>query len=170
MAEQQEQKRPLPVKTLVILAVVLLMEVATVLIVFTIAGQPAEVKAEGALVDEEREAARLVEELVVEAKFHNMKKGETILYETEVYVVVQKKHQQRVQTDIEEKKARISTDMAMIISRAQPAHFAEPTLATLTRQVRAVLEKRLGRETDDEEEEIIKQLLIKRCIPFKADS
>jgi len=47
------------------------------------------------------------------------------------------------------KNAQISADIRTIISQAEPTHLHEPTLATLTRQIRKALDDRFSVETED---------------------
>ena len=178
MAEQPQPEQPQPTpapkkgppfKTILILLAFLVAEAATVVLILSIAGRPPDVQAEDPRHDEMLLLEEPVEELVVEDKFVNQKRGETIIFDTEVYVVVQRKHQERVQQDIEMMRARITTDIANIVRKAMPAHFHEPTHATLARQMKAALDKRLGRDPIDDET-IVKEVLINRLIPYKADN
>ncbi|MAE66714.1 MAG: hypothetical protein CMJ18_20800 [Phycisphaeraceae bacterium] len=175
MAEQQnpeEQAAPakkrLPIKTLIIVAVVLVMEVATVVVVLLIGPKPAPVKAEPVVTPETIAEETLIEELIVEEKFSNLKTGQTLIYDMEIWVTVKQKHHEQVAASIESMKARITTDIAAIVSRAQPAHFAEAALVTLTRQIRDAVDQRVGLDPVEEVSRI-DEVFIKRCMPFKAD-
>jgi len=170
-SKQQEPsgKKGFPVKTVIILGVFLVLEVATVFVVLMLTGQPAQVKAEHTLQDEAAQLEVPVEELVVEDKFVNVLRGETIIYNTEIYVVVRRKHQAKIEQDIEQMKARITTDIANIIKMAVPAYFAEPTHATLARQIKAALDERFGQDMIAGRP-YVEEVLIKKMIPFRADN
>ena len=171
MAEQNETEAPakkgkLPLKTLLVLAVILLLEVALAIAMISMA-RPAPVKAEGAAEDMAALAERPVEELVVADKFANTRQGKTFIYDTEVYIVVRQKNQNQTREMIETMSARISTDIGMIVSMAEPSHLLEPTRATLTRQIKAVLNQRLGK--DAQGEPIVEQVLVRKLTQFRAD-
>lgn len=168
---QPAQKRGLPVKTIIILAVFLLVEVSMILFFLMLAGSPSHVQAEGTLADDSAVLKQQVEELLIENKFVNTLKGEAIIYDTEVYVVVRRQYQDQVRQDIELMKARINTDIANIIRGAPPSHFSEPTHATLARQIKAALDKRLLAydEQEDKSKPVVMEVLINRMIPYKAN-
>jgi flagellar basal body-associated protein FliL len=169
MAEEQEQsnKKKLPLKTILILAAVFVIEGAVIAGVFMMAGKPAEVKAEGAAQDEAALADELIEELVVSAKFPNTKRGRTYIYDSEVYVVVQRKNQSEVRSRLDGMSAQISGDIRTVISRAEPSHLLEPTLATVKRQIKAALDGRLGRDEDGQSRVV--DVVITRFTQFRAD-
>ena len=161
---EQEVKKKLPIKTIIILAVVLLIEGAAISAAFLLTGGPDAVKADGAAMDEMAQMEQPVEELVVADKFQNTKTGKTYIYETEVYVVVKRKNQERVQKTLETMSAQITTGIAIIVRRAEPAHLLEPSLATLNRQIKVTLDDRF--KLDDEGKPIVQQVLIKKCTQF----
>ncbi len=165
--EESGSKKKLPLKTLLILGAVLVIEGVIIAGVFMVMGQPADVKAEAAAQDEAAIAEEPVEELVVEEKFPNTKRGRTFLYDTQVYVVVRRKHQETIRTHLDEMAAQISGDIRTIISRAEPNHLLEPTLATINRQIKAALDERLGR--DEEGHSRIVQVVITKFTQFRAD-
>jgi hypothetical protein len=64
-------------------------------------------------------------------------------------------------------QAQLSTEIATIFRRAEPSYMMEPDLATLSRQIGAVLVQKLG--TDSEGEPYVMGTLIKKCIRIRAD-
>jgi len=166
--EQVEAKKKLPLKTIAVLLAVLLIEAGAISAVFLLAGGPANVKGDAAEEDKEAMANRPVEQLVVQDKFQNTKTGRTYLYETEVYIVVRQKHQKKVEAELESKRAQITTDISTIFRRAGPVHLLEPTLATITRQIKAALDERLDPEEETGESRVM-EVLIRKCIQYKAD-
>lgn len=165
-AEQSSEKKKLPVKTALILAAVLLIEAGAISAAFLLSGGPANVQAEGAPDDVLAQAMQPVEVMVLAEKFQNTRTGRSYLYDTEIFIVVQRKHQERLDSVIESSRAQISTDVAAIFRRAEPAHLLEPELSTLTRQVRASLDDRLG--YDEDGKPYVQEVLIK-CMQFRAD-
>ena len=174
MAEEQNKKdaveapkKSLPIKTIIVLAGVVVVEAVAICGAFLIAGKPADVQAQGALPDAEADANRLVEELVLEKKFQNTKTGRTYVYDTQIYVVVKQKHREQVARYIEQMQAQIASDIATIFRRAEPTHLLEPTLGTLKRMIKASLDEKIGR--DDEGHPIIQKVLITKFSQFRAD-
>src|SRR5690606_10801136 len=144
------EKKKLPLKPLLILLAVVLIEGAAISTAFLLSGKPAAVSAEvGAEKDEALKLEEPIEELVVSDRFQNTRTGRTYLYDTEVYIIVRRRHQEQVKKLLEARRAQIRQDIRTIISRAEPAQLNEPTLATLTRQIRAVLDDRIGRDAQD---------------------
>ena len=166
-ATDEAPKKKKSLKILLILVGVLVIEGGIIGAVFMVAGKPADVKAEQAAQDEAAEAERPIEELVVEEKFPNTKRGRTFIYDTEVYIVVRQKHQGEIRSQLDSMAAQVSADIRTIISRAEPNHLLEPTLATIKRQVKAALDERLGRDEDGNSR--VEQVVITKFTQFRAD-
>lgn len=162
-------KKKFPMKALVILLAVVLIEGIAISTAFMVSGKPAEVSAApGAEKDEALKLEQPIEELVVSDKFQNTRTGRTYLYDTEVYIVVKQRHLEQAKVILEAKKAQIRQDIRTIISRAEPAQLLEPTLATLTRQFQAALDEKLGRDAQ-EGKPLIEKVLITKCTQFRVD-
>lgn len=167
--EAEGGKKKFPMKALIILLAVVLIEGVAISAVFMVSGKPAEVTAsQGAEKDEALKLEQPIEELVVSDKFQNTRTGRTYLYDTEVYIVVRQRHLDQAKTILEAKKAQIRQDIRTIISRAEPAQLLEPTLATLTRQIQASLDEKLGRDAQ-EGKPLIEKVLITKCTQFRVD-
>jgi len=67
-----------------------------------------------------------------------------------VTATVKNKNVEKFTEELESMKARLTNDIHTIFRRAEPTHFQEPTRATLTRQVKAVLDERFGNDSADE--------------------
>jgi flagellar basal body-associated protein FliL len=156
-----------PLKTLVVLLVVLLIEGLAISAAFIFSQGPDLAKADAAAIDEAARAEQPVELLVVADRFQNTRTGRAYLYDTEIYVVIKSKYQQKIESDIEHMQAAISTDIATVFRRAEPAHLLEHELSTLNRQIRAALDKRMG--YDEEGQPYIQEVLIRKCHQFRAD-
>lgn len=166
-AAKPSAKGKLPVKTAAILGIAFVLEAVVIAGVFMFAGKPTDVKADAAAADAAAAAEEPVEIQVIADKFQNTRTGRTYLYDTEVFVLVKMKNQEQVNKELEAKKAQTATDIATIFRRAEPAYMLEPTLATLTRQVHAALDERVGK--DEQGKSLIEQVLIKKCTQYRAD-
>jgi len=166
-AEASDGKKKLPIKTALILVVALLIEGAAITTVFVIAKGPEPLRADANLSDELTDQEKQVEVLVIADKFQNTRTGRSYLYDTEIYVLIRKKHVEEVDASIQRMQAQISTEVATIFRRAEPSYLMEPELATLTRQVGSVLVDKLGKDSDGEP--FVQGTLIKKCIRIRAD-
>ncbi len=166
-AQAERVKSKFSLKTMLILSGVMLIEALAFLGAFMLAGGPADVKAEIGAEARLEESELPVEKLVVADRFQNTRQGKAYLYETEIYIVIRKKHEAQIDGQLDTKAAQISTDIATVFRRAEPAHLLEPTLATLTRQIRAALEERF--ELDEDGKSMIEQVLIRKCTRYAAD-
>lgn len=173
MAEQNDKEKQggaakkLPWKTVLVLVAVLLVEGLAVSALFWFAGKPAEVRADGSTADQTAVLKQPVEVLVVEDRFQNTRTGRPYLYDTQVYVILARQHEQAVAASLESMKAQIHSDVATIFRRAEPSHLLEPELATLRRQIQAALTRHIGH--DDEGEPIVQEVLIPKCMQYRAD-
>lgn len=149
------------IKMLAMLVAALGIEAAVIVGIFNFAGKPAEVEATDQAQEEAAAGEQWVEELVLAEKFQNIRTGKPYLYDTEIFVIVKRKHQKQVQEDVESMAATLSTEVATVFRRAEPTHLSEPTLATLSRQIKAALEHRLRK--DEEGNSVIKEVLVRKC-------
>ena len=171
MAEEQARaapKKKLPLKTLIILAAVMIVEGTAISGVYLLSGGPAAVRADSAAADDEAAKNELVEELVVEGKFQNTKTNRAYLYDTQVYIRVRRKHQPAVKKELESNRALITQGIASIIRSAEPVHLREANLATLIRQITAALQGMLGAD-DDTGESKVEEVTIPKFIQFRTN-
>jgi len=161
-------KKKFPLKTMLILVGVLLLEGLAISAAFMLSGGPAKLEANTAAEDAAAAAEMPVEELVVADRFQNTRTGRTYLYDTEVYIIVRTKHQDRVKKSLESMKAQIATEIGTIFRRAEPSHLLEPTLATLQRQIKASLDETLGK--DDQGNSVVEKVLITKCTQIRLDN
>jgi flagellar basal body-associated protein FliL len=166
--EQAPKKKKLPIKTFLILVAVLLIEAAAISLSFMFSGGPASVRANTAAETLAAQAQKLVEVQVANDRFQNVKTGRTYLYETEIYIVVKKKYQTKVEEKVKDMAQEINTEISYIFRRAEPAHLIEPTLSTLTRQIHAKLDELLG-PAEDDGKSMIEKVLISKCTQYRAD-
>lgn len=160
-------KKKLPLKTAIILLAALLIEGVAITAVFVIAKGPEPIRADAGLSEELASAEKQVEVLVIAEKFQNTRTGRSYLYDTEIYVIIRNKHTKQVDDTIQGMQAQLITEIATIFRRAEPSYMMEPDLATLSRQVGAVLVDKLG--VDSGGEPYVMGTLIKKCIRIRAD-
>ncbi|MEX2673578.1 MAG: hypothetical protein WD294_15880 [Phycisphaeraceae bacterium] len=167
-ATNNASNRTSALKAILILVAVLALEGATIGVTMWLSG-PSSAKAEEKAVEGEAAEAELVELLVVRDKFPNLLTGRQVLYDMEVYITVLQKDnvEDRLKNRLEARSAQVIMEIATIVRRGEPGIFNESTLATLRRQIHAVLDERLG--MNEEGESFVQAVLITRCTPFRAD-
>lgn len=169
-AEPQEPaKKGLPIKTIGIVAVLLVAEAAAMFFLLGATGKPKETEA--ALVDAQGagkpDKGALVELNVVKERFPNNSTGRPWIWDAEIVVQVKGSEGERIQGVLESRAAEIRTGIGRIWRTAQQAHFNEPGLETLTRQVTAFLDELLGPDAEGHSQ--LKRVLVARCVGFPTD-
>jgi flagellar basal body-associated protein FliL len=108
---------------------------------------------------------KTVEVNVLDFKAPNKQSGRTFLYDVSIYVVTKAEFAERVKTTIGEREALIKDRIRTIIAQSDPEKLgggSEPGLETLRRQVKYQLDEIIG-------EEMVGEVLVPRCIPFRTD-
>ena len=106
-----------------------------------------------------------VELNVVDFKAPNTQNGRRHLYDVSVYVSVKAEFETKVMDRIKDRDALIRDRLRTIIGQMDPEKLgggSEPGLETLRRQVKSQLEIIIG-------DGMIDEVLVPRCIPFRAD-
>ena len=186
--EEEAGKKGLPLMPIIAVGAVLLIEAVVIVGLFVFSGAPETATAAEGQSDVVAELEMPVEIKVIQGKFQNTSSGRNLMYDTEIYVVVKKKHEEQVQEKVEGMQASIQRDLTTIFRRANPAQLREQELATLTRQVSAALNARFGdAEAEDKPaappaegeadvasedtgpEPLIQEVLISKCMEFASD-
>lgn len=152
-------------KTIMIIAVIFVLEALTIGGAYLMFSGPAPAEAHAAAPNLEAEGQKLVETALVSDKFPNTRTGKTFVYDAEIFIVLQQKHRAKIAQEIESSRAQISEDIREIISRNDRSQLNEPTLATVKRQIKAKLDQRFGR--DEEGKAIVEQVVIKKFTEFQ---
>ena len=108
---------------------------------------------------------KTVEVNVLDFKAPNKLSGRTFLYDVSIYLVTKSEHAESVKQTIKDREALIKDRVRTIIAQSDPEKLgggSEPGLETLRRQVKYQLDEIIG-------EEMISEVLVPRCIPFRTD-
>ncbi len=150
--------------TIIIVAAVVLMETCTVLIVMWLSSGPSEVaaasgvKADGSVVQGDE-----IEELIVEGKAINTKRGVTYVYRFKIHATVAKGDLPAVHEVLERRRATIEDAVRQVIARLEPRDLdEEPELTALRRALSHEFEQLFGPER-------IKKLLVPEWTRMRAD-
>jgi flagellar basal body-associated protein FliL len=108
---------------------------------------------------------KTVELSVLDFRATNKISGRTILFDVSVYIVVKGDNEEKVKTTIKDREALLKDRMRTIIAQSDPEKLgggSEPGLETLRRQVKYQLDEIIG-------EGMIEEVLVPKCIPFRAE-
>jgi flagellar basal body-associated protein FliL len=176
MAEEKKEKAPeapkgedkkkkgggLPVKMLGVALAVVMLEVTTVVGTMMMAGGPKKAVAEVPVAAPKEDVEKDVEVPIIEAKLPNNQTGRLFLYDLNVVAKVGEKQKTKVEELLKERQAEVKDRIRTIIASSDPKSLSEPGLETLRRQLGYQLEQDLGHD-------LIKELLIPKCTPFRAE-
>lgn len=145
--EQQDAKRRLPMKMMVVVASIMLLEGAGVFLFVTMTGGGAAsaVAVEGG---DEADRESTVEILLCKDRYQNMSTNRLWRWDAEVYMKVRKKNEPFVTETMEHRAAEIQAGLAQIFRSAQHSHLKEPELKTITRQLTAYVNEIFGEDPD----------------------
>jgi hypothetical protein len=94
---------------------------------------------------------RIIEVLVLDARLPNDRSGETVVYDTEIYVQVRARHEAIVRQELDQFANELRSQMISIWRTSEPHHFQEANLGTLTRRVTDTLRPRFDPTPDGED-------------------
>lgn len=181
----ETKKKGLPVKTIGIVVGLLVVEAAGMYFVLGATGAPKETAA--AEVDGasghgaaksgghggghgdsgSRSIPGIMEIAVLKERLPNTSTGRPWIWDTEIIVQTKGANGEHVKAILESRSAEIRTGIGRIWRTAQHAHFNEPGLETLTRQVTAFLDDLLG--PDPEGRSYLTRVLLARCVGYPTD-
>ena len=160
------EKKGLPIKTIVVILVMMVVEGVVLIGAISMLGKPSDVQATG--LSEIDPMEQMVEIPVLSERFVNKSTGRAWLWDTEIVVKVKQLHAEQVTTLIDQRRAEIRTAINSIWATGQDAYFHEPGRATLTRQVLEYFHDTFG-EDPATEEPLVKDVLIPKCLGFPSD-
>lgn len=158
-----------PIKMILGVVLVLGLEIGTIFVTAMMTNKPKMAAADPFMASELDEGERIIEVPVIDGRFPNRKSGRSMLYQTEITVQVKKKNEDKVKQLIEENQARIKMSVGTIWRNAEPRHFNEPYLSTLTRQVLEMLDKIIDANLPEGEDPRIEGVLIPTLTGFPSD-
>ena len=106
-----------------------------------------------------------VEVALVEIRAPNKLSGRTFIYDISVYAVVKDTKAEEFKAAVKSREASIRDRIRTIVAQLHPDKLGggnEPGLETLRRQIRYQMEDIAG-------DGVIDEILVARCIPFRAD-
>lgn len=166
-ASAPEKKKGPPIKTIVVVLGLLIVEAVAVVGVVSISGSPSAVQGSDLDLTPQDELEMTTEVLIVQDKFPNNSTGRVWLWDMELQAQVKAKNREYVEKVLEERQAEIKTGVGRIIRNARQNHLQEPSLETLTRQLRQYLRGVFGQDPDGEER--IQDVLLPKLVGFPVD-
>lgn len=147
-------------KGLIMIGGMLVVEaVAIIGLMLLFSGEPDVAVADALPKSAEELAGEKIEEiLVLDGRLPNDKAGPTMLYDTEIFVQVKRKYAERVHDHLAQFQNELKFDLTTIWKNAEPRHFKEARLESLTRKVEALLKERFG--ADEEGMPIVDKVVI----------
>jgi flagellar basal body-associated protein FliL len=168
-AEAGPAKKGLPMKAIIVVVAMLVLEAGAIVGFMTVMGKPAAVNAVQVENPQGPDLAAMVELPVLHEKFTNSRQGRVWIWDVEVIVQVRAANSELVGAEIEAKRALIRTGVSRIIAAAQHAYFNEPGRETLTRQILEFLNSKDVIAPSAEGEPRVESVLLPGCIGFPAD-
>jgi flagellar basal body-associated protein FliL len=160
-------KKSLPVKTLGVVAVLMVAEAAGVIMFLGYSGsRPQKAEAHLESGDAADHEAQVEIELIAD-KFQNMQTGKIWVWDVEVYLKVKAKNKDFVEKELARRSAEIKEGVAQLMRRAQSSQLKEPGLESLNRQLGAYIGKVLGNDPDGNSR--FERVLIPKCRGFPTE-
>ncbi|MDX2018342.1 MAG: flagellar basal body-associated FliL family protein [Planctomycetota bacterium] len=156
-----------PIKTIAIVAVIMIVEAAAVFMLAGMTGKAPEAQAHTIDAGKAAEAEASVEIKLLDEKFQNMSQGRTWIWDVSIALKVKKKHEEVVKKAVEARQSEIKETVSLLFRRATPTQLREPGLETLNRQLSAALDKIIGTEAEGESR--IERVLVPKCRGFQTD-
>jgi len=164
--EEQGPKKKSPLLLVGVVGVMMLLEAVGVYAVVTITSPKASM-AGMEMSDEEDEAERLVEVLLVEDKFINISTGRVWQWAATVHLKLKNKNLERVESEMEKRDAEIKEGISEIIASASDRHLREPSKETVKRQLTAFVHEIFGADADGEPR--VERIVISHWLPSPLD-
>jgi len=160
-AEKPAEKKG-TLKVIIIAAAVLLLEGGTIGATMMLNKGPRPASAEIPTTAPAAPVEKDVEVLLVKAKLPNNQSGHLFLYDLQVVAKVSEKNKEKLADLMTDRAAAVQDRIRTILASSDPKSLSEPGLETLRRQIGYQLEQDLGKD-------LIKELLIPTCTPFRSE-
>ncbi|NLF30704.1 MAG: hypothetical protein GX591_07430 [Planctomycetes bacterium] len=159
--EAPDGGRRLPIKSILIIALIMLLEGGMFAVYLVM--KPSPSTAEAAVGNAEAPKEPTAEAVIIEnGRFPNRKTGRLYMYDMEIAIQVDQAVFDRVKEQRIANEALILDRIRSIVARAEPSYFDEHELQTLKRQIRIMLDEILGENT-------VKEVFIKTCNPYRIE-
>ena len=163
-----QPKKSGPLKMIIVVAVMMILEGAGVFFLVSSMGGPDMVEATELEGLEGTGEEAPVEIALVEERFQNMQTGRVWEWRVEIFLRVRQKNVDEIVAIQERDAATIKEGVAMIFRRANDRHLREPGLETITRQLTTYLNEIFGLDPDGLPR--IDRVIIPECKGFPADT
>ncbi len=163
---QSAAKSKPPIKTVLVVVAMLLGEAGLLVGAMMMFGGPSEVQ--GVTLQGPAEPQHsTVEVPLLHERFSNLSRGVSMVYDTEILLVVPSEHAATVEAMLEAKRGQVRAGVSRIWRSAEASYFNEPGYETLSRQVQDFLDTLF--ETQPKEGRYIESVLIPKCMGFRND-
>ena len=141
----EETKKKSPVKTLILVFAIVVIEAVAIIGFFKITEpDPVSAAPNNTAMIEVDELDKIVELRVIDARLPNNKAGKTYLYDTQVWLQCKQRYADQVNDELGRHRNEITAEITAIWRTSDPRHFKEPKLENLTRKVSALIDARFG--------------------------
>ena len=161
----QGKSKP-PMKTVALVLLMLVLEGGAIIAAMMMFGGPSDVEAVPLPEGGERSLATAEVPLLHE-RFTNLARGVSMVYDTEILLVVPAEHQVKVEELLESKRGQIRAGVSRIWRSAEAAYFNEPGYETLSRQTQDFILTLF--DSEPAEGAYIQRVLIPKCMGFRND-
>lgn len=166
-APQEAGGKKSPTRVVIMVAVIMLVEAGVLIGVAMLTRTPA-VKAENGFQSlAEATLNKVVEVPIVRDRFPNNKQGVLYLYDTQITARVKARNENAIADFVDGNQALIKTTIAALWRNAEPRHFDEPLLSTLTRQAEEALKEIMPKDATTGES-LIDAILLEGVTPYRA--
>lgn len=154
-------------KTFIMVAAVMAIEALAIIGVMSMSGGPDPALALQVEKDKLAKDMQPVELPIAKTRFVNTLKGKVMLYDTEIFVNIESRHKDQVETMLKAKANWLEAEVATVFAKADPVVFQEPGFTTIERLVKSSVIDLFGKDSDDQP--ILKEVFVKKLIEFSAD-
>ncbi len=154
-------------KTLIMVSAVMAIEALAIIGVMSMSKGPDPALALQVEKDKLAQDMQPVELALAKTRFVNTLKGKVMLYDTEIFVIIESRHKEQVENLLKAKANWMEAEVATVFAKADPVVFQEPGFTTIERLVKTSVIDLFGKDSDDQP--ILKEVFVKKLIEFSAD-
>lgn len=147
-SEEGSPKKGGGLKTMIIVAVLMILEAGGLFVLIKGMGGPTAIQASELEGLEGTGEEAPTELMLVEDRFQNMSAGRVWEWRTQIFLRVRQKNVAEINRIMERDAASLKEGISLIFSRAQDRHLKEPGRETLIRQLTTYLNEMFGLDAD----------------------